>query len=57
MMVREGMLVEKGQDLVQLVRPGSEAQQNEGQAKRIALLATVARLQAEALGEIPEVSP
>ncbi|MGE5451832.1 MAG: HlyD family type I secretion periplasmic adaptor subunit [Acidobacteriota bacterium] len=51
MLVREGMLVEKGQDLVQLDPTRFEAQQNEGQAKRIALMATVARLQAEAMGK------
>lgn len=51
MLVREGMLVEKGQDLLQLDPTRVEAQQNEGQAKRIALLATVARLQAEAMGK------
>lgn len=50
MLVREGMLVEKGQDLLRLDPTRFEAQQNEGQAKRVALLATVARLQAEALG-------
>ncbi len=49
--VREGMLVEKGQDLVRLDPTRFEAQQNEGQAKRLALLATVARLQAEANGK------
>lgn len=57
MMVREGMLVEKGQDLVQLDPTRFEAQQNEGQAKRIALLATVARLQAEALGKSLKFPP
>ncbi len=51
MYVREGMLVEKGQDLVRLDPTRFEAQQNEGQAKRVALLATVARLQAEANGK------
>lgn len=50
MLVREGMLVEKGQDLLQLDPTRVEAQQNEGQAKRVALMATVARLQAEAMG-------
>ena len=51
MLVREGMLVEKGQDLLRLDPTRVEAQQNEGQAKRISLLATVARLQAEATGK------
>jgi adhesin transport system membrane fusion protein len=50
MMVREGMLVEKGQDLLQLDPTRVEAQQNEGLAKRTSLKATVARLQAEATG-------
>jgi adhesin transport system membrane fusion protein len=51
MLVREGMLVEKGQDLLRLDPTRFEAQQNEGQAKRVALMATVARLQAEATGK------
>lgn len=50
MLVREGMLVEQGQDLLRLDPTRVEAQQNEGQAKRVALMATVARLQAEANG-------
>ncbi len=50
MLVREGMLVDKGQDLVRLDPTRFEAQQNEGQAKRLSLMATVARLQAEANG-------
>lgn len=48
--VREGMLVDKGQDLVQLDPTRVEAQQNESQAKRVALLATVSRLEAESMG-------
>lgn len=51
MFVREGMLVEQGQDLLRLDPTRVEAQQNEGQAKRVALMATVARLQAEANGK------
>lgn len=51
MLVREGMLVEKGQDLLQLDPTRVEAQQNEGQAKRVALIAMVTRLQAEATGK------
>lgn len=48
--VREGMQVEAGQDLAQIDPTRFEAQQNEGQAKRLALKATIARLQAEATG-------
>lgn len=48
--VQEGMQVQEGQELVQLDPTRFESQQNEGQAKRIALKATVARLMAEANG-------
>jgi len=48
--VREGMQVQEGQELVQLDPTRFEAQQNEGQAKRMALKGTVARLTAEATG-------
>jgi adhesin transport system membrane fusion protein len=48
--VSEGMAVEAGQDLVQLDPTRVESQQNESQAKRLALMAQVARLQAEAYG-------
>jgi len=48
--VQEGMQVQEGQELVQLDPTRFESQQNEGQAKRIALKATVARLTAEANG-------
>ena len=48
--VREGALVEKGQELLQLDPTRVEAQQNEGAAKRIALLAQQARLEAESTG-------
>lgn len=47
MFVREGMEVVEGQDLLQLDPTRVEAQQNEGQAKRLAVMATVARLKAE----------
>lgn len=50
MLVREGMLVEKGQDLVQLDPTRVEAQQNEGAAKQLALKGTLARLVAESTG-------
>jgi membrane fusion protein, adhesin transport system len=48
--VREGMQVQEGQELVQLDPTRFESQQNEGQAKRLALRGTVARLTAEANG-------
>lgn len=48
--VREGMLVDAGQELLQLDPTRVEAQRNEGQAKRMALRAAVARLQAESTG-------
>lgn len=49
-LVREGMMVEKGQDLVQIDPTRAEAQQNESQAKRLALTGTLARLLAESTG-------
>lgn len=51
LMVREGQQVQEGQDLALLDPTRFEAQQAEGQAKRIALRATMARLQAEASGK------
>jgi adhesin transport system membrane fusion protein len=48
--VREGMLVAKGQELLQLDPTRVEAVQNEGQAKRSALQAARARLEAESTG-------
>ena len=48
--VREGMVVEKGQELAQLDPTRVEAAQQEGQAKRVALKAMIARLSAEATG-------
>lgn len=50
-LVREGMLVEQGQELVQLDPTRVEAQQNEGLAKYLAMLAQQSRLQAEASGK------
>jgi adhesin transport system membrane fusion protein len=50
MHVREGAVVEVGEELVQLDPTRFAAQQNEGQAKRIALKGTIARLSAEAYG-------
>ena len=49
--VREGEAVEAGQALALLDPTRVEAQQNEGRLKRLALMATVARLQAEASGK------
>ena len=54
--VREGEAVSAGQALALLDPTRVEAQQNEGRLKRLALLATVARLQAEASGK-PLVFP
>jgi adhesin transport system membrane fusion protein len=50
-LVREGSLVEQGQDLIQLDPTRVEAQQNEGEAKQLALKATLARLVAESMGK------
>jgi len=50
MLVREGTMVEKGQDLLQIDPTRAEAQQNESQAKRLALNGTLARLLAESTG-------
>jgi adhesin transport system membrane fusion protein len=49
--VREGMVVSKGQDLIQLDPTRVEAAQNEGQAKQLAYKATIARLTSEATGK------
>lgn len=54
--VREGEAVAAGQPLALLDPTRVEAQQNEGRLKRLALLATVVRLQAEAGGR-PLVFP
>ncbi|TAK95632.1 MAG: HlyD family type I secretion periplasmic adaptor subunit [Aquabacterium sp.] len=51
MLVREGMTVEKGQDLLQIDPTRAEASQNEGEAKRLALTGTLARLLAESTGK------
>ncbi|HOB93014.1 MAG TPA: HlyD family efflux transporter periplasmic adaptor subunit [Aquabacterium sp.] len=51
--VREGEAVAAGQALALLDPTRVEAQQNEGRLRRLALLATVARLQAEAAGRMP----
>lgn len=54
LMVKEGQQVEVGQELVQLDPTRFEAQQNEGQVKRLAVQATVARLTAETRGGEPK---
>ncbi len=50
LLVREGERVEQGQILARLDPTRVEAQQNEGQVKRLAVKATLARLSAEASG-------
>ena len=55
--VREGEAVAAGQPLAMLDPTRVEAQQNEGRLKRLALLATVVRLQAEAAGRALNFPP
>ncbi|MEK8085199.1 HlyD family type I secretion periplasmic adaptor subunit [Aquabacterium sp. A3] len=50
-LVREGDLVQIGQPLLQLDPTRVEAQQNEGEARRLALLGALARLSAESSGQ------
>lgn len=50
LLVREGQQVEAGQELARLDPTRFEAQENEGQLRRIAMLAAQARLQAESGG-------
>ena len=50
LLVHEGQAVDAGQPLAHLDPTRFQAQQDEGQAKRLALLGTLARLQAEAGG-------
>jgi len=50
LLVREGQQVKAGQELALLDPTRLEAQQNEGEAKRIALRAAIARAQAESQG-------
>jgi adhesin transport system membrane fusion protein len=50
LLVREGMLVDEGQAVARLDPTRFEAQQNEGQSRRLALKAAIARLGAEAGG-------
>jgi len=56
-LVNEGMLVEKGQDLLQLDPTRVEAAQNEGQAKQLAMKGTLARLMAESTGRALSFPP
>lgn len=51
LLVREGQQVAEGQELALLDPTRFEAQQAEGQVKRLALMGTVARLSAEASGK------
>jgi adhesin transport system membrane fusion protein len=51
LLVREGETVEAGQELARLDPTRVESQQNEGQGRRLALRAQVARLNAEATGK------
>ncbi len=51
LLVREGEQVAAGQPLARLDPTRAEAQQAEGQAKRLAMMGTLARLQAEASGK------
>ncbi|MBH9576438.1 MULTISPECIES: HlyD family type I secretion periplasmic adaptor subunit [Inhella] len=57
LLVKEGELVAKGQELVRLDPTRMEAAQNEGQVRRLALLATATRLRAEANGSEPKFPP
>lgn len=50
LLVREGMTVEPDQPLVRMDATRAEAQHGEGQARRVALQASIARLEAEASG-------
>ncbi len=55
--VREGQQVDAGQDLAELDPTRFEAQQAEGETKRIALRASIARLTAESTGRAPTFPP
>lgn len=57
LLVREGERVEAGQVLARLDPTRVEAQQNEGEVKRLALKATIARLTAEASGRPLQFPP
>ncbi|MBQ0961786.1 HlyD family type I secretion periplasmic adaptor subunit [Ideonella sp. 4Y11] len=53
LLVREGEAVRAGQPLLRIDPTRAESSQNEGAARRLALLATTARLQAEVQGREP----
>lgn len=55
--VREGMQVQEGQELAQLDPTRAESQQKENENRRLALLGTLARLEAEARGTPPDFPP
>jgi len=57
LLVREGQQVQAGQELALLDPTRLEAQQNEGEAKRLALRAAIARAQAEASGRALQFPP
>lgn len=57
LLVQEGDVVEQGQELVRLDPTRVEAAQNESQIRRMALIAMVARLRAEAHGGALEFPP
>lgn len=57
LLVREGQEVEAGQPLAELDPTRAEAAQNESQVKRLGLMAQVARLRAEALGQALKFPP
>ncbi len=57
LMVREGQPVDKGQALALLDPTRFEAQQNEGQVKRLALRAAIARARAESAGRALQFPP
>ena len=57
LLVREGEQVEAGQALATLDPTRAEAQQAEGQAKRLATMGTLARLQAESSGKALKFPP
>ncbi|UXH76861.1 HlyD family type I secretion periplasmic adaptor subunit [Roseateles amylovorans] len=57
LLVREGEEVEAGQPLAELDPTRAEAAQNESQVKRLGVMAQVARLRAEALGQALKFPP
>lgn len=57
LLVREGQQVQEGQELALLDPTRMEAQQAEGQAKRLALMGSAARLSAEAAGKALSFPP